>query len=44
MIDFEWGLIKASANQSKHGVSFAEAATAFGDARSLTIFDPEHSD
>ena len=27
----------------KHEVSFSEAATAFGDALSITIPDPEHS-
>jgi len=44
MIDFEWNPEKAASNESKHGVSFAEAATAFGDPLSLTIFDPEHSE
>lgn len=44
MIDFEWNAAKAASNESKHGVSFAEAATAFADSLSLTIFDPEHSD
>ena len=27
----------------KHGVTFAEAATAFGDPLSVTIPDPDHS-
>ena len=44
MIDFEWDPSKAASNQSKHGISFAEAATAFGDPLSLTIFDPDHSE
>ena len=44
MIDFEWNPEKAASNELKHGVSFAEAATAFGDSLSLTIFDPEHSE
>ena len=44
MIDFEWDPGKAAANKSKHGVTFAEAATAFGDPLSLTIFDPDHSE
>ena len=35
---------KAASNESKHGVSFTEAATAFGDPLSLTIFDPDHSE
>ena len=43
MIDFEWDPDKAAANELKHGVTFAEAATAFGDPLSLTIFDPDHS-
>ena len=30
-------------NLRKHGVSFAEAATAFGDPLSITIRDPDHS-
>jgi uncharacterized DUF497 family protein len=40
---FEWGEGKASANLQKHGVSFEEAQTVFGDPRSITIFDAEHS-
>jgi len=41
---FEWDRDKAKRNLSKHGVSFEDAATAFGDPLSLTIFDPDHSD
>ena len=44
MIKFEWDPTKADSNLTKHGVSFAEAATAFADGLSLTIFDPEHSE
>ena len=40
---FDWDARKASLNQRKHGVSFREAASAFGDRRSLTIPDPDHS-
>jgi uncharacterized DUF497 family protein len=40
---FEWDEGKASANLQKHGVSFEEAQTVFGDPRSITIFDAEHS-
>ena len=40
---FEWDGEKAGANQAKHGVSFDEAATAFGDPLSVTITDPDHS-
>ena len=31
-------------NRRMHGVSFAEAATVFGDPLSLVIADPLHSD
>ncbi len=41
---FEWHDRKASSNLEKHGVSFREAATAFGDPFSLTISDPDHSE
>lgn len=40
---FEWDPNKASANLSKHGVSFQEAATVFGNALSVTFPDPDHS-
>jgi len=41
---FEWDPRKAKKNLEKHGVSFEEAATAFGDPQSLTDFDPDHSE
>lgn len=40
---FEWDKKKAAQNLRKHGVSFEEAATAFGDPLSITIPDPDHS-
>jgi len=40
---FEWDPRKAASNARKHGVTFDEAATSFGDPRSITIADPEHS-
>ncbi|MBA3424630.1 MAG: BrnT family toxin [Rubrobacter sp.] len=40
---FEWDEGKARQNVEKHGVSFEEAATVFGDPLSLTIDDPLHS-
>ncbi len=40
----EWDDDKAEANERKHGVTFAEAATAFDDPLSLTGYDPDHSD
>jgi uncharacterized protein len=41
---FEWDAKKAQANLSKHGVSFAEAVTVFGDPLSMNMPDPDHSD
>lgn len=41
---FEWDAGKARANPEKHGVSFADAATVFGDPLSLTIEDVHHSE
>jgi len=43
MLRFVWDRDKAAANLAKHGVSFNEAATAFGDPLSITIPDPDHS-
>ena len=40
---FEWDERKAKQNLSKHGVSFDEASTVFGDTSSITIDDPLHS-
>lgn len=42
--NFEWDPEKEEANLSKHGVSFAEAATAFGDPLSMNMPDPDHSE
>lgn len=41
-IEFEWDNQKDLANQRKHGVGFAEAATVFGDSLSIAIPDPDH--
>ncbi len=41
---FEWDDSKAESNKKKHGVSFAEAATAFSDPHALEIFDRKSSD
>ncbi len=41
-LTFEWDGEKAASNAKKHGVSFEEASTIFGDERSLTIDDPVH--
>ncbi len=43
MLGFEWADDKAAANVRKHGVSFEEAATVFGDPLELTMEDPDHS-
>ena len=40
---FEWDPGKAARNLRKHGVSFHEAATVFGDLLSTTYSDPDHS-
>jgi len=42
-LTFEWDKKKAASNFRKHGVSFEEAATVFGDRLSLTVLDPDHS-
>ena len=43
MVQFEWHPEKAHKSVSKHGVSFDEAATVFGDPLAVTIDDPDHS-
>jgi uncharacterized protein len=40
---FTWDVAKAIANFEKHGVSFEEAATVFGDVNGLDWDDPAHS-
>jgi hypothetical protein len=44
MLRFEWDPRKDVVNLRKHGVSFAEATTAFGDPLSVTVRDPDHSE
>ena len=41
---FEWDPSKAASNMKKHGVSFDEATTVFGDPLSLLMDDPKHSE
>jgi uncharacterized protein len=41
---FEWDARKAALNHAKHGVSFEEAATVFGDPDALDGPDLGHSD
>jgi uncharacterized protein len=43
-MQFAWYAQKAAANRLKHGVTFEEAITAFGDPLSSTIDDPDHSE
>lgn len=40
---FTWDAKKEEENVRKHGVSFEEATTVFGDPLAGTIPDPEHS-
>jgi len=42
-VDFEWDSQKADINDKKHGVSFEEASTVFGDYLSFTYPDSTHS-
>jgi uncharacterized DUF497 family protein len=43
-MEFEWDDEKAASNITKHGVSFHEAATVFGDPLAISFLDPDHSD
>jgi hypothetical protein len=40
---FEWDPEKGVANFRKHGVSFEEATTVFGDPMAMNMPDPDHS-
>ena len=42
-MSFRWNPSKAVSNAEKHGVSFEEAVTVFGDPLAATILDPDHS-
>jgi uncharacterized protein len=42
-VNFEWDSRKAAQSLRKHGVSFQEAASVFGDPLALTFDDPDHS-
>jgi uncharacterized DUF497 family protein len=42
-LEFEWDDDKAYSNSNKHGVTFEEAKTVFGDKLAMTKFDEEHS-
>lgn len=43
-LQFEWDARKAKTNQAKHGVSFEEAVTVFGDPLAQIFDDTEHSE
>ncbi|WKZ46048.1 MAG: BrnT family toxin [Anaerolineales bacterium] len=42
-MDFEWDPRKTETNLQKHGVSFTEAGTIFGNELAVTVPDPDHS-
>ena len=42
-LQFEWDSKKAQSNKRKHGITFEEASTIFGDPLSITIDDSAHS-
>ena len=42
-MEFQWDEEKSVSNRKKHGVSFHEAATVFGDPLAITFSDPDHS-
>jgi uncharacterized DUF497 family protein len=44
MVDAEWDPRKAAANVKKHGVDFADAATALYDERAITIRDDDEEE
>jgi uncharacterized DUF497 family protein len=43
-MQFEWDPQKATQNARKHGVTFSEAATVFGDPLARLADDPDHSE
>ena len=43
-MDYVWDKRKATANVSKHGVSFEEAVTVFDDPLYVDFYDPIHSE
>jgi uncharacterized DUF497 family protein len=42
-LEFEWDEQKAALNKRKHGVTFEEAATVFGDSLAAIFDDEAHS-
>ena len=43
-LSFTWDPKKDTANRRKHGISFAEARTAFYDENARVYSDPDHSE
>ena len=43
-MEFKWDTGKSASNVTKHGVTFPEAMTVFGDPLELAIADPHHSE
>ena len=43
-MEFECDPAKAESNLRKHGISFEDAATVFGDPLAITAPDPDHSE
>ena len=42
-MDYEWDDAKAASNRAKHGISFEEALTVFGDPLAAIFDDEYHS-
>ena len=42
-MEFEWDESKATANLTKHGISFEEAKTVFGNLLAVIFDDEAHS-
>ncbi len=43
MLKFEWDKAKARTNAKRHGITFEEASSVFGDPLAVTFNDPDHS-
>ncbi len=43
-MQYEWDPDKAASNDAKHGVSFEEGTSVFGDPLATTVQDPDHSE
>ena len=43
-MNYEWSVVKEKLNIAKHGVTFEEAKSVFGDECALFLFDEKHSE